>query len=83
MPNLAGERRGLFTRIACGPAREAVAEVREGDLHLALCPLAYDTSAWQRRFDARWPAGSDAERSYGRRIRAGTDYPLSELLRAA
>jgi hypothetical protein len=83
MPNLAGERRGLFTRIARSPAREAVAEAREGGLHLALCPLAYDTAAWQRRFEARWPEGSDAERSYGRRIREGTDYALAELLRAA
>lgn len=83
MPNLAGEQRGLFTRIACSPARDAVAEVQEGGLHLALCPLAYDKAAWQRRFDTRWPPGSDAERSYGRRIREGTDYPLSELLRAA
>jgi hypothetical protein len=43
--------------------------------------LAVDGPAWQRRFAALWPAGSDAHASYAGRIALGPAYGLSEALR--
>jgi hypothetical protein len=33
--------------------------------------VAYDATAWEKRFVALWPGGSDAHRSYFERMRSG------------
>ncbi|WP_374659935.1 metallophosphoesterase [Inhella sp.] len=87
MPNVQGNPCGLFTRVATTPAPRALAQVplnavgAGSPLHLALCPIAFDFAAWRRRFDTRWPPGSDAERSYGQRIRLGPAYQVGQVLR--
>jgi hypothetical protein len=83
MPNLAGAREGLLTRIATrpfeGPQRRF--GLRRGALHLDAIAIDYDDVAWQRSFLAQWPAGSDAHASYWSRISAGTDHTVDDALR--
>ena len=45
--------------------------------------LDYDTQAWEQRFLAQWPAGSDAHASYYRRIVGGPGYGVDRALAAA
>lgn len=71
MPNLAGDRRGLVTRIAREPAPDALWRARLGDAVVEAIPVAYDAAAWWQRFSAVWPPGSPARESYGERLRAG------------
>ena len=35
---------------------------------------------WRAQFDALWPAGSDAQASYGKRIARGPDYGPEQAL---
>jgi hypothetical protein len=83
MPNLAGAREGLLTRIATrpfeGPQRRF--GLRRGDLCIDAIAIDYDDVAWQRSFLAQWPAGSDAHASYWSRISTGTDHTLDDALR--
>lgn len=74
MPNLAGDRRGLVTRIACRPAADALWRVSLGDAVVEAVPVAYDAGAWWARFSALWPPGSAAAAGYARRLRAGPDF---------
>jgi hypothetical protein len=78
MPNFAGVRAGLVTRIsvrACtAPGR--VMGVRAGALHLDGVRVDYDHDAWTQRFLRAWPAGSPAHASYFRRIVEGPRFPL-------
>jgi len=73
MPNFAGRRAGLLTRIAVapynGPGR--VAGLQWAGCHLDLVEIAYDAPAWGRRFLRAWPEGSAAHQSYWRRIAEG------------
>ncbi len=70
MPNFAGRRTGLVTRIASGrfggPGR--VTGVQLKDVHVDVIEVAYDTALWAERFLASWPEGSPAHQSYWRRI---------------
>lgn len=83
MPNLAGAREGLLTRIALtphdGPQRRF--GHRLGEVFIDGLAIAYDGARWQRDFLAQWPAGSDAHTSYWPRIEAGSDYPVSKVVR--
>jgi hypothetical protein len=82
MPNFAGELAGLCTRIAATPSpHPTVHEVRIGDAHVALVPIAYDTHRWQAQFLAQWPAGSPAWLSYFDRISRGPSFDRSQVLR--
>jgi predicted phosphodiesterase len=84
MPNFAGAREGLLTRIATrpfeGPQRR-FGIARHG-LHLDAIAIDYDPAAWQRSFLAQWPPGSDAHASYAARIADGPDYHVADALRA-
>ncbi|GAB4175645.1 MAG: hypothetical protein Fur0039_18290 [Rhodocyclaceae bacterium] len=74
MPNFAGTRHGLITRIAASSAPVAALyglELR--GVRVEAIPLEYDACAWERAFLANWPEGSDAHASYGRRILRGPD----------
>lgn len=87
MRDLQGVLRGLFTRVATTAAAQALAQASlEGDghaqaVHVALCPVARDDTAW-RRLDAVWPPGSDAGRSHGRRMQEGPGYLPGQVQRA-
>ena len=81
MPNFRGTSFGLATRISIEPSRLALYAVRAGDLFVEAVPIDYDAAAWNRRFLAQWPAGSDAHRSYFERIAGGPSYAMSQALR--
>lgn len=70
MPNFAGTRHGLITRIGVrpfgGPERLYGFENRGASIEALR--LAYDHDRWAERFLASWPAGSAAHASYFRRI---------------
>lgn len=71
MPNFAGERCGVITRISTRPAREALYGTRVAGVFVDALAVRYDAAAWERRFLASWPGGSPAHESYFRRIAAG------------
>jgi predicted phosphodiesterase len=83
MPNFAGAREGLLTRIAArpfeGPQRRF--GLARGGVHFDAIAIDYDHAAWQRSFLAQWPAGSAAHASYAERIADGPDYHLADALR--
>jgi hypothetical protein len=78
MPNFRGERYGIATRISVRPASGALYGTRCGALHVDAMALRYDADAWERRFLALWPPGSDAHRSYWERIRNGPQYAMRD-----
>lgn len=81
MGNLQGDPRGLVTRIsAFKPSVEPVVALERLGLHFSLVPVAFDQSAWLSRFDALWPAGSDAQVSYRNRLLNGTDLVPGDVL---
>lgn len=81
MPNFRGTRFGLASRISVRAARRPLYGLRIGRLHVDALALDYDDAAWQRRFLAQWPPGSDAYLSYHGRIVRGPDYALAQALR--
>ncbi len=84
MPNFHGTRCGIVTRISVRPPRGKVLYgVRAGGAHVHAVPVEYDTQAWERRFLAQWPPGSDAHLSYFRRICEGPAYSPAQAMRAA
>lgn len=83
MPNFAGTRFGLATRISVRASARALYGARLGGLHVQAVPIEYEHRAWLQAFAAQWPAGSDADLSYRRRIENGPRYEISEALRGA
>ena len=81
MPNFTGTRYGIATRISTFSSGSAVYDARAGNLFVEAVAIAYDTTAWERRFLAQWPAGSDAHRSYHDRILNGPKYSLDRAVR--
>lgn len=79
MPNFRGTRFGLATRISIFPGRSFVCSARAGELYVEAVALEYDATAWQRRFLAQWPAGSDAHCSYYERIVNGPQYNVERM----
>lgn len=81
MPNFAGTGFGVITRIATTPPPDTAlyGTVIDG-VHVDALPLHYDRDAWLAEFTAQWPAGSDAEVSYGARIRNGPRYGLNRAM---
>ena len=90
MPNFRGEHCGLVTRIAL-TAPPAALPVRYGrrlgsataQVHVHALALHYDRAAFERRFLALWPEGSDAHASYYARIRRGPDFDVAQALGGA
>jgi hypothetical protein len=84
MPNFAGAREGLLTRIATRPFEGTQRHfgLQRGGLFLDAIAIDYDDAAWQRSFLAQWPAGSAAHTSYWPRIANGPDYAVADALRA-
>ena len=81
MPNFAGTRFGLATRISVRPSTGALYSARAAGLHVEARPIRYDHAAWLARFVASWPEGSDAHSSYFARIMNGPRYPQDAALR--
>jgi len=81
MPNFRGTQFGLATRISVFPSKEPLYAQRAGPLWVEAIALDYDAAAWQRRFLAQWPAGSDAHLSYYQRIASGPRYSVGQAVR--
>lgn len=80
MGNLMGDPRGLIARLATTEPLEAtVAGLEVRQAQLSLLPVSFDQRAWLTQFDALWPRGSDAERSYRERIVSGTGLDADAL----
>lgn len=83
MPNLAGPREGLLTRIATRPftGSERRFGVERGGLFMDGIAVAYDEPQWHAQFLAQWPSGSAAHASYWPRISEGVAYALGSVVR--
>jgi len=83
LPNFRGDTAGLLTRIGrtpfIGPERRFGAVER--GVHLDAVAIEVDAAAWQARFVAQWPPGSDAHASYFDRIVHGPHYHVGDALR--
>jgi hypothetical protein len=73
MPNHAGTRFGLVTRISREPCRglERLRGVEHAGVHVDALRVDYDHARWMQRFEASWPEGSAAHASYHERMVAG------------
>jgi hypothetical protein len=73
MPNFAGTRHGLLTRIGATAHPRAAPgySLRLGEAHVQAIPVEYDHALWMRRFLASWPEGTPAHASYHRRLTEG------------
>jgi hypothetical protein len=81
MPNFAGTRFGVITRIATSlpPHRPLYGLARNG-VRIDALPVTYDHDGFAARFLQRWPQGSTAYESYWRRIDRGPDYTLAQAV---
>jgi hypothetical protein len=79
MPNFAGTRFGVITRIATTlpPHRPLYGLARNG-VRIDALPVVYDHDAFAARFLRRWPQGSTAYESYWRRVDRGPDFTLAQ-----
>ena len=81
MPNFAGGRYGLLSRIASTPHPAALYRCERNGLFIEALPLNYDHDAFLADFDRQWPASSPAALSYRSRILgAVADQPQHALL---
>jgi hypothetical protein len=73
MPNFAGTRHGLITRIGARPfgGPERLYGIESRGTSIEALRLPYDHDRWVERFLASWQAGSPAHASYFRRIVEG------------
>ncbi len=82
MPNFHGQCTGLATRVSVhAPVHSTLYGAQSGGVHVHAVPVEYDTVAWERRFLAQWPAGSDAHVSYFSRICKGPRYAAEAAMR--
>jgi hypothetical protein len=81
MPNFAGGRYGLISRIATTPHPAALYRCQRDGLFIEALPLNYDHDAFLTDFDRQWPVHSAAAQSYRSRILGQlTDRPEAALL---
>lgn len=78
MPNFAGTRFGLATRISIRPVptRGRIYGLCAGGVHIDAMRIDYDHELWMERFRAAWPDGSPAHESYLGRLCHGTTLSL-------
>ena len=76
MPNFAGTRFGLLTRISTRPfeGAERAYGLTLGEVAIDAIRIEYDHERWMKRFLASWPEGSSAHASYHRRIVEGARF---------
>lgn len=85
MPNFAGTRAGLITRIAICPLPRSVEALRRygadaAGVYVDALSVPFDARAWLAEFDRIWPARSAAAVSYRRRIVDGPDFSIDDAL---
>ncbi len=81
MPNFAGGRYGLLSRIASTPHPAALYRCERNGLFIEALPLNYAHDAFLADFDRQWPAHSPAALSYRSRILGvAADQPQHALL---
>jgi hypothetical protein len=84
MPNFRGNTAGLLTRIAAepfaGPETRFGVAMGHGVMAEAIA-IDIDAQAWRARFEALWPAESDAHQSYFDRIVRGPAYDPKDAVR--
>ncbi len=81
MPNFAGMRYGLFSRIATTPSpHRPVYGLRRGSVYIDAVAIRYDHGQFLDRFLDRWPVGTLAHLSYARRILEGPAYTIAQAL---
>jgi hypothetical protein len=85
MANFAGSTFGVITRIATRAVPPPLAAQRLYGLHergawIDALAVHFDAAAWLERFDAIWPAGSDAAVSYRARLAHGPAFTLDAAL---
>ena len=79
LPNFAGGRIGLITRIGRTPSpHEPLYGIARDGVHIDAIPVNYDHDQFLRRFLARWPAGSAAHLSYCERIVSGPAFEVPQ-----
>jgi len=79
MPNFAGNRCGVITRIATTPsAQPPLYGTHRDGVYIDALAVDYDHAAFLARFLTRWPQGSPAYESYHRRIVDGPDYKVAQ-----
>ena len=79
MPNFAGYRSGVITRIATTPSphKPLYGVIRDG-VHIDALAVEYDSKTFIARFVERWPPGSPAHESYYKRIADGPGYTIAQ-----
>lgn len=82
MPNFAGGRYGLLSRIATTPHPAALYRCQRDGLFIEALPLNYDHTAFLADFDRQWPAHSPAALSYRSRILGAVAEPPQQALLA-
>jgi hypothetical protein len=81
LPNFAGGRYGLVSRIATTPHPAALYRGQRNGLFIEALPLNYQHDAFLADFDRHWPAASPAALSYRSRILGDVaDQPQHALL---
>ena len=83
MPNFAGTRFGVITRIATTPVQSPAAlygTVISG-VHVNALAVHYDPAQWLDEFTANWPEGSAGHASYHGRITSGPRYGINQAMR--
>lgn len=84
MPNFAGLRCGLISRISTRRSpHEPLYGAVVADVRIDALAVPYDALAWDEAFLANWPAASPAWQSYHRRIAAGPDWDPARATRPA
>jgi hypothetical protein len=83
MPNFRAMASGLVSRISVKPSENAFYSVRCRAVFVEAIVLPYDNQAWQERFLAQWPPGTDAHTSYWERITRGPRYEVAQAVRPA
>ncbi|HET9351488.1 MAG TPA: hypothetical protein VFO02_09190 [Burkholderiales bacterium] len=83
MPNFRGMTSGLVSRISVHRSQNALYSTRSNAVFVEAIALAYDHRAWQERFLAQWPPGTDAHASYWERITRGPRYEVAQAVRPA
>ena len=82
MANFRGDRRGLITRVSVSPPLvQPMYGTTLCGVHCDAVPVDWDMTAWDGWFGTRWPSGSPAARSYGKRIKEGPGHQSDRAMR--
>jgi hypothetical protein len=81
MPNFAGSRFGVITRIATSPSpHQPLFGLARDGVHIDAIAAGYDHDAFLDCFLNRWPERSPAHASYYRRIVNGPHYTIAQAI---